>query len=238
MPAGNPRGLSRRVWRSLLVPSFQRPPESGCGSQRPEKITLVSRRDEARDPRDLTTHAVSQRPDGPNYRWPGVAGGDPGLEKRPEGWKREDHRALARSGQVSNGTGLLIPDNSTPDFLGSPIFLKHRSTSACRSRRPCKEEALRGPESILPRPPRGWVPASSGVPRPHPLLAPPVGIRGMRGGRGGRPRACRLLPWRSRCRGRRPPGGGVGSGCLSWGVFASSRAVVAAVGEMEPGWLI
>lgn len=113
----------------------------------------MSRRDEARDPRDLTTHAVSQRPDGPNYRWPGVAGGDPGLEKRPEGWKREDHRALARSGQVSNGTGLLIPDNSTPDFLGSPIFLKHRSTSACRSRRPCKEEALRGPGEHPPAPP-------------------------------------------------------------------------------------
>lgn len=56
----------------------------------------------------------------------------------------------------------------------------------------------------------------------------------MRGGRGGRPRACRLLPWRSRCRGRRPPGGGVGSVCLRWGMFASSRAVLPAVGEMEP----
>lgn len=58
----------------------------------------------------------------------------------------------------------------------------------------------------------------------------------MRGGRGGRPRACRLLPWRSRCRGRRPPGGGVGSSGSGWGMFASSGVVVAAVGEMESGW--
>lgn len=62
VPAGNPRGLNRRVWRSLLVPSFQRPPDPGYGSQRPEKITLVSRKEEAREPRDRSVRAATYRP--------------------------------------------------------------------------------------------------------------------------------------------------------------------------------
>lgn len=37
-------------------------------------------------------------------------------------------------------------------FLGVLVFPKHRCTSACRSRRPCKEEALRARESILRAP--------------------------------------------------------------------------------------
>lgn len=110
VPAGNPRGLSRRVWRSLLVPSFQRPPDPGYGSQRPEKITLVSRKEEARGPTDRSTRAVTHRPDGTNCWGPEVAGGDPGLERGPEGWKRANPRALARSSQVSYGTRLMIPD--------------------------------------------------------------------------------------------------------------------------------
>lgn len=76
----------------------------------------------ARDPRDPITHAVSQHPDGPNCQWLGVSGGDPRLEKRPEGWKRADPRTLARSCQVFNGTGLLIPEKFNSDFLGSLFF--------------------------------------------------------------------------------------------------------------------
>lgn len=103
-----------------------------------------------------------------------------------------------------------------------------------------------GSESIPPScsPLGGGAPAGFCAPLPHPGPSSArrnSGNARVGGGAGG-PRACRLLPGRSRCpragpAARRGAEGGVrwGGVCV-WGVlFANTRGAVAAVGEMEPG---
>lgn len=199
-PAGNCPGLSRRVSRSRQRGrSCPRPPGCGCGNRRPEKTISVSetRGHDRRGPAAAVRSPGPRRPEAPAplgaRRRRGGAGG---VEDCSE------TRGAFLLHWVSWGNrGLIPPVNRNPPTLGIPAPQ-------------APEPRLSAVGAFLGRGPSGAVGASPtrlppwrrcpcrlvrAAPPPGPRLRPQEFGECAGGGAAGAPRACRLLPGRSRC---------------------------------------
>lgn len=147
-----------------------------------------------------------------------------------------EHCPLPASVQVNQGSLFL---------LNSTLLVSRESVSQAFEARFFAAGGLvgKGPSGAVRAHPPQAAPPFTAVPlevcarrAPTRAQAPPAGIRRMRGwgGGAGGPRACRLLPGRSRCHGRR-------GGVRGWGALPSTHKSSGGCrgnGAWEAGWSV